>query len=67
MLKEVLGVSHKDLLMGRWLTKKGYRLRAERIIELRDKKHLKFSDIAKRMGVQQGVIEYSYHHFKEKA
>ena len=52
--------------MGRWLSKKGYRLRAERIIELHDKKQLKFSDIAKRMSVQQGVIEYSYHQFKGK-
>ena len=50
--------------MGRWPSKKERRLRARRIVKLRDIDGLMFADIAKRMGVQQGVIEYSYHHFK---
>lgn len=53
--------------MGRWLSKRAYKARAERIVELHEKKHLKFSEIAKRMGVRQGVIEYSYRHHREKA
>lgn len=52
--------------MGRWLTKKQYRERAEKIIELHDKKHMMFSEIAERMGFRQSVIEYSYRHHKGK-
>ena len=50
--------------MGRWLSKKDYMIRAKRIVELRDKKGLQFSEIAKRMGILQGVVEYSYHKSK---
>ena len=46
--------------MGRWLSKKDYAIRAKRIVELREKKGLQFSDIAHRMGILQGVVEYSY-------
>jgi len=53
--------------MGRWLSKKDYVKRAQRIVKLRDVDKLLFTEIAKRMGVQQGVIEYSYHRFKGKA
>ena len=53
--------------MGRWLSKKRYEERARRIVKLRDIDGVIFADIARRMGVKQGVIEYSYHHFKEKA
>ena len=47
--------------MGRWLSKKQYVRRAKRIVELRDKEGLQFAEIARRMGLNQGVIEYSYH------
>ena len=53
--------------MGRWPSKKHFEERAKRIVKLRDVDRLMFSDIARRMGVKQGVIEYSYHHFREKA
>jgi len=52
--------------MGRWLSKKDYAIRAERIVELRDKEGLQFAEIARRMGIQQGVVEYSYHKSKRK-
>ena len=55
------------MVMGRWLGRKAYEERARKIVKLRDIDKLMFSEIAKRMGVQQGVIEYSYHHFKRKA
>jgi len=46
--------------MGRWLNKKAYAKRAKRIVELREKEELQFADIARRMGILQGVVEYSY-------
>ena len=46
--------------MGRWLSKKDYAKRAVRIVELREKERLQFAEIAKRMGIWQGVVEYSY-------
>ena len=52
--------------MGRWPSKKRREERAMRIVKLRDVDGVVFADIARRMGVKQGVIEYSYHHFKEK-
>jgi len=52
--------------MGRWLSKKEYKLRAERIVELRDKEGLQFAEIARRMGILQGVVEYSYHKSKRE-
>ena len=52
--------------MSRWLNKKAYEERARRIVKLRDIDGVVFADIARRMGVKQGVIEYSYHYFREK-
>ena len=52
--------------MGRWLSKKQYRERAEKIVELRDKRGLEFARIARRMGILQGVVEYSYHKSKRE-
>ena len=52
--------------MGRWLNKKDYEERARRIVELRDKKRLQFAEIARRMGILQGVVEYSYHKSKRE-
>lgn len=52
--------------MGRWLSKKDYRARAMRIIELRDKKGLEFAQIAKRVNAHPSSIERSYHQFKGK-
>lgn len=46
--------------MGRWLSKERYKERAEKIVELREEKGLQFSEIARRMGILQGVVEYSY-------
>lgn len=46
--------------MGRWLSKEDYAKRAKRIMELREKEGLQFAEIAKRMGILQGVVEYSY-------
>ncbi len=53
--------------MGRWLSKEDYAKRAKRIVELRDKEGRQFSDIARRMGILQGVVEYSYHKSKREA
>ena len=53
--------------MGRWLSKKQYAIRAEKIVELRDVDKLLFTEIAERIGVKQGVVEYSYHRSKGKA
>lgn len=50
--------------MGRWLSPKDYAKRAKRIVELREKEELQFSEIARRMGILQGVVEYSYHKSK---
>ena len=50
--------------MGRWLNKKDHAIRAKRIVELRDKEGLQFAEIARRMGIPQGVVEYSYHKSK---
>lgn len=50
--------------MGRHLNKKQYRLRAMKIIELRDKEGLLFSQIAERMGVHQWTVERSYRQYK---
>ena len=52
--------------MGRWLNKKDYTKRAKRIMELRDEKGLQFAEIARRMGIAQGVVEYSYHKSKRE-
>ena len=52
--------------MGRHLSKKDYAKRARRIVELRDEKGLQFAEIAKRMGILQGVVEYYYHKSKGK-
>ena len=46
--------------MGRWLSKEEYAKRAEKIVELREKEGLQFAEIAKRMGILQGVVAYSY-------
>lgn len=50
--------------MGRWLSKKHYEERAKLIVKLRDKDKLQFAEIARRMGILQGVVEYSYHKSK---
>ena len=52
--------------MGRWLSKKRYKERAEIIVKLRDEKGLQFAEIARRMGIAQGVVEYSYHKSKRE-
>jgi len=52
--------------MGRHLSEKDYATRAKRIVELRDKRGLQFGEIAKRMGILQGVVEYSYHKSKRE-
>lgn len=52
--------------MGRWLSKKDYKARAKRIVELRDKDKLQFSEIAKRMGILEGVVAYSYRKSKRE-
>jgi len=52
--------------MGRWLSKEQYRERAKIIVKLRDEKRLQFADIARRMGIQQGVVEYSYRKSKRE-
>jgi len=52
--------------MGRHLNKEDYAKRAKRIVELRDKEGLQFTEIAKRMGILQGVVEYSYHKSKRE-
>ena len=52
--------------MGRWLSKKDYAIRAKRIVELREKEELEFADIARRMGILQGVVEYSYRKSKRE-
>jgi len=52
--------------MGRWLSKKAYRERAVLIVKLRDVDKLQFAEIARRMGIAQGVVEYSYHKSKRE-
>jgi len=52
--------------MGRWLPKEQYEKRAKRIVELREEEGLQFAEIAKRMGILQGVVEYSYHKSKRE-
>ena len=52
--------------MARWLNKKDYAKRAKRIVELREKHELEFADIARRMGILQGVVEYSYRKSKRE-
>ena len=52
--------------MGRWLSKEDYSIRAKRIVELREKDELEFADIARRMGILQGVVEYSYRKSKRE-
>ena len=52
--------------MGRWLSKEQYAIRAKKIVELRDKKGMEFSEIAHRMGILQGVVAYSYHKSKRE-
>lgn len=51
--------------MGRWLSKKEYRERAKRIVELRDVDKLEFAQIAKRVNAHPSSVERSYHQFKE--
>lgn len=51
--------------MGRHLSEKQYAKRARRIVYLRDKKGLLFSEIAERMGVFQWTVERSYRQAKE--
>lgn len=50
--------------MGRWLSKKEYRKRGLRIVELRYKDKLEFTEIAERMGILTGSVGRSYHQFK---
>ena len=52
--------------MGRHLSEEDYARRAKRIVELRDKDKLQFSEIARRMGILQGVVEYSYRKSKRE-
>jgi len=52
--------------MGRWLSKKDFTIRAKRIVELRERDRLEFADIARRMGILQGVVEYSYRKLKRE-
>lgn len=52
--------------MGRHLSPKDYAKRAKRIVELREDRGLQFAEIARRMGILQGVVEYSYHKSKGK-
>ena len=59
-------ILEKEAKMGRHLSKKDYAIRAKRIVELRDKEGLQFAEIAKRMGILQGVVEYSYHKSKRE-
>ena len=59
-------ILEKEAKMGRWLSKKDYATRAKRIVELREKDELEFADIAKRMGILQGVVEYSYRKSKRE-
>lgn len=53
-------------MMGRWLSKTDYAIRAKRIVELREKDKLQFAEIAHRMGILQGVVEYSYRKSKRE-
>ena len=59
-------ILEKEELMGRWLSKIDYAIRAKRIVELREKDELEFADIARRMGILQGVVEYSYRKSKRE-
>ena len=52
--------------MGRWLSKEDYAIRAELIVKLRDVDKLLFTEIAERIDVLQGVVEYSYHKSKRE-
>ena len=52
--------------MGRWLNKEDYAIRAKRIVELKEKEGLQFAEIARRMGILQGVVEYSYRKSKRE-
>ena len=52
--------------MGRWLSKKDYAIRAKRIVELREKDDMQFSEIAERMGISEGVVGYSYRKSKSE-
>ena len=52
--------------MGHWLSKKEYAKRAKRIVELRDKKGLQFSEIAERMGISESIVGRCYHQAKGK-
>jgi len=59
-------IRRNERKMARWLNKKQYAIRARRIVELREKEGLQFAEIAKRMGILQGVVEYSYHKSKRE-
>ena len=52
--------------MGRWLSKKAYKERAIKIVELREEKGLQFAEIARRMGLLEGVVVYSYRKSKRE-
>ena len=52
--------------MGRWLSKEDYAKRAKRIVELREKEGMEFAEIARRMGILQGVVAYSYRKSKRE-
>ena len=52
--------------MGRWLSKERYKERAEIIVKLREEKGLQFAEIAKRMGILEGVVAYSYRKSKRE-
>ena len=59
-------ILEKEAIMGRWLSKEQYKERAKIIVKLRDEKGLQFAEIARRMGILQGVVEYSYHKSKRE-
>lgn len=52
--------------MGRWLNKEDYAKRARRIVKLKDVYRLSFSQIARRMSVDPGVIERCYYQQKAR-
>ena len=54
------------ILMGRWPSKEERTKRAKRIVELREEKHMQFSDIAKRMNISASIVERVYHQTREK-
>ena len=59
-------ILEKEAIMGRHLSKGDYAIRAKRIVELREKDDMQFSDIARRMGLLEGVVAYSYRKSKRE-